>query len=217
MIHINNFSANVDEVYFPQLDIVGDIADTIENLGERLDGAGRWDFEYYRRVKVAVEAHVAEGSTGEGFPITPQTLVAKVREAMPEDGILTLDNGVYKIWFARNYKAYQPNTILLDNVLATMGAGLPSALGAKMVYPETKVMAICGDGGFMMNSQELETAVRLGMDVVVVILRDNAYGMIKWKQAGLGFEDFGLDYGNPDFVKYAEAYGAHGHRASLPS
>jgi acetolactate synthase-1/2/3 large subunit len=131
---------------------------------------------------------------------------------MPDNGIIALDNGVYKIWFARNYKAYQPNTVLLDNALATMGAGLPSAMGAKIIYPDRKVISICGDGGFMMNSQELETAVRLKMDLVVIILCDNAYGMIKWKQAGMGFKSFGLDYGNPDFVKYAESYGASGHK-----
>jgi acetolactate synthase-1/2/3 large subunit len=93
-----------------------------------------------------------------------------------------------------------------------MGAGLPSAIAAKMVHPDRKVMAICGDGGFMMNSQELETAVRLKLDLVVVILRDNAYGMIKWKQSNMGFDNFALDYGNPDFVKYAESYSAHGYR-----
>jgi acetolactate synthase-1/2/3 large subunit len=93
-----------------------------------------------------------------------------------------------------------------------MGAGLPSAMAAKLVEPDKKVMAICGDGGFMMNSQELETAVRLGMDLVVLVLRDDGYGMIKWKQADMGFDNWGLDYGNPDFVKYAESYGAHGHR-----
>jgi acetolactate synthase-1/2/3 large subunit len=123
-----------------------------------------------------------------------------------------LDNGVYKIWFARNYLAYQPNTILLDNALATMGAGLPSAMLAAMIYPKRKVMSICGDGGFMMNSQELETAVRLGLNMVVLILNDNSYGMIRWKQAGSGFSDWGLEYNNPDFVRYAEAYGAIGHR-----
>ncbi len=108
--------------------------------------------------------------------------------------------------------ARQPNTVLLDNALATMGAGLPSAMAARLVYPDRKVMVICGDGGFMMNSQELETAVRLNMNLVVLILRDDAYGMIKWKQAKMGFADFGLDLSNPDFVKYAQSYGAHGHR-----
>ena len=131
---------------------------------------------------------------------------------MPNDGIICLDNGVYKIWFARNYRTYVANTLLLDNALATMGAGLPSAMMAAMLYPKRRVMAVCGDGGFMMNSQEMETAVRLGLNITVLILNDGSYGMIRWKQANMGFKDWGLTYGNPDFVKYAEAYGAIGHR-----
>ena len=131
---------------------------------------------------------------------------------MPPDGVIALDNGTYKIWFARNYLTKQPNTVLLDNALATMGAGLPSAMMVAMLYPERHVMSICGDGGFMMNSQELETAVRLGLNLVVLILRDDAYGMIRWKQAAQGLPDWGLEYGNPDFVAYAESYGAFGHR-----
>ena len=121
---------------------------------------------------------------------------------------------MYKIWFARNYRTYVANTLLLDNALATMGAGLPSAMMAKLLYPERRVMAVCGDGGFMMNSQELETAVRLGLDLVVLILDDSSYGMIRWKQAVDNFPDFGLTFGNPDFVKYAEAYGAKGSRVT---
>jgi acetolactate synthase-1/2/3 large subunit len=100
----------------------------------------------------------------------------------------------------------------LDNALATMGAGLPSAMAAKLVHPEHKVIAVCGDGGFMMNSQEIETALRLKVDLVVVILNDNSYGMIKWKQHGMDLPEWGLDFGNPDFVKYAESYGAKGFR-----
>jgi acetolactate synthase-1/2/3 large subunit len=142
----------------------------------------------------------------------PQRIVADVRTAMPDDGIIALDNGVYKIWFARNYRAKKPNTVLLDNALASMGAGLPSAMAAHLVFPNKAVTAICGDGGFMMNSQELETAVRLDMHLTVVIIRDDGYGMIKWKQANMKFDNFGLDYGNPDFVKYAESYGANGYR-----
>ena len=131
---------------------------------------------------------------------------------MPEDGIVCLDNGMYKIWFARNYRTHVANTLLLDNALATMGAGLPSAIAAKLLNPERRVMAVCGDGGFMMNSQELETAVRLKLDLVVLIVEDSAYGMIRWKQAVDRFPDFGMTFGNPDFVAYAEAYGATGHR-----
>ncbi len=212
VIHINHFFAQVDEVYFPQLEVVADIASSIEQITEKLAPQDCWDFSYFQRVKQEVDSHVEDKSQNASFPIIPQYLVSQVRNIMPEDGIIALDNGVYKIWFARNYKAFSPNTVLLDNALATMGAGFPSAIGAKMVFPERKVLAICGDGGFMMNSQELETAVRLQLNLVLIVLRDNAYGMIKWKQAGMGFQDFGLDYGNPDFVKYAQSYGAHGHR-----
>jgi acetolactate synthase I/II/III large subunit len=164
----------------------------------------------YRKAEVE---HTDKLAADARFPIFPPHLVSQVRECMPHDGIICLDNGVYKIWFARGYCAYLPNTVLLDNALATMGAGLPSAMMSAMLYPDRKVMAICGDGGFMMNSQEMETAVRLGLNLTVLILNDSSYGMIRWKQANMGFEDWGLTYGNPDFVKYAESYGASGHRA----
>ncbi|MEM1090003.1 MAG: acetolactate synthase large subunit [Pseudomonadota bacterium] len=212
VIHINFNSAEVDEVYFPQLEVVGDIATTLDSITKNISKSDEWDFEYYMKVRDQVLASIADGADDEGFPTKPQRMVADVRRAMPQDGIIALDNGMYKIWFARNYRAYEPNTVLLDNALATMGAGLPSAMMAAMLFPERKVMAICGDGGFMMNSQELETAVRYKLNLAVLILRDDAYGMIKWKQEGGGFENWGLDYGNPDFVKYAESYGAVGHR-----
>jgi acetolactate synthase-1/2/3 large subunit len=156
-------------------------------------------------------------SDADAFPIKPQRLVRDMRQVVPEDGIIALDNGMYKIWFARNYPAYQPNTVLLDNALASMGAGLPSAMAAALLYPKRKVVAVCGDGGFLMNSQELETAVRIGLNLVVVILRDDGYGMIKWKQEAMNLESFGLEFKNPDFVKYAEAYGATGHRVNRTS
>jgi acetolactate synthase-1/2/3 large subunit len=212
VIHINYFPAQVDEVYFPELNVVGDIADSIYRLAEQLEECKNWDFSYFKRIKIELESQLKDRSEETQYPVLPQHLVKQVRRAMPEDGIIALDNGIYKIWFARNYKAYSSNTVILDNALATMGAGFPSAMAAKIVFPEKKVMAICGDGGFMMNSQEIETAVRLKLDLVVLILRDNAFGMIKWKQAEKGFKDFGLDFENPDFVQYAESYGAHGHR-----
>ncbi|MFQ5510593.1 MAG: acetolactate synthase large subunit [Candidatus Krumholzibacteriia bacterium] len=212
VIHLNFESASVDAVYFPQVSAVGDIANTIWQITERITKQKLWDFSYFMKVRECVEAHLLEG-TGDGrFPMYPQRIVADVRRVMPSNGIIALDNGVYKIWFARNYKAHQTNTVILDNALATMGAGLPSAMAAHLVCPGRRIMAICGDGGFMMNSQELETAVRLEMNLLVLILRDDAYGMIKWKQAGMGLPAFGLDYGNPDFVKYAESYGARGYR-----
>lgn len=212
VIHVNFFSAKVDDVYFPQWEVIGDIGNAIWQMKEKIRPQSYWDFAYFQQVKKQIEAHLARDADDTRFPIIPQRIVAEVRRVMPDDGIIALDNGMYKIWFARNYKAYQQNTVLLDNALATMGAGLPSAMAAKMIYPERRVMAICGDGGFMMNSQELETAVRLGLDLVVLILNDNGYGMIKWKQRALGLADFGLDFGNPDFVKYVESYGARGQR-----
>jgi acetolactate synthase I/II/III large subunit len=212
VIHINFFPAQVDEVYFPQLNVIGDIASSVEHITRHLTYMNNWDFSYYDRIKEEVESHLTKYSKDNRFPILPQRLVHLIRKELPDDGIMTLDNGVYKIWFARNYKSYQPNTLLLDNALASMGAGLPSAMLAKLVNSDKKVISICGDGGFMMNSQELETAVRMDLNLVVIILNDSAYGMIKWKQEGMGFENFGLDYKNPDFVKYAESYGAIGHR-----
>ena len=212
VIHVNFSPSEVDEVYFPQLELVGDIASSFERLAERLEPQPGHEFDYFMRVRDEVQAHIAERADDDSFPLLPQRIVADVRAVMPPDGIVALDNGTYKIWFARNYPARQSNTVLLDNALATMGAGLPSAMMTSMMYPDRRVMAICGDGGFMMNSQELETAVRLGLDLTVLILRDDAYGMIRWKQADAGLPDWGLGYGNPDFVDYAGSYGAAGHR-----
>ena len=212
VIHINFFPAEIDQIYFPQLNIVGDIAVSVQRLSQAIKDKSNWDLSYFKMVQEEVESHLSTYSKDSRFPILPQRLVHIVREVLPEDGIVTLDNGIYKIWFARNYKCYLPNTLLLDNALATMGAGLSSAMLAKFINPDKKVISVCGDGGFMMNSQELETAVRLRLNMVVVILNDSSYGMIKWKQEGMGFDSFGLDYENPDFVKYAESYGAKGHR-----
>ena len=212
VIHLNFSSAVVDPVYFPQVEVVGDIANAIWQIGEALSVQDHWDFSRFDEIREHAEEYLLKGSEDDRFPIYPQRLVAEVRKCVEGRGIVALDNGIYKIWFARNFKAYSPNTMLLDNALATMGAGLPSAIAAKLVHPERTVTAVCGDGGFMMNSQELETAVRLGLDISILVLRDDAYGMIKWKQTNMGLTEFGLDYGNPDFVKYAESYGAQGHR-----
>jgi acetolactate synthase-1/2/3 large subunit len=212
VMHINFDSAAVDPVYFPQLEVIGDIANSIWQIKEKIKPQDSWTLDFYRDVHDAYIAHREASEDDNRFPILPERFVREIRKAMPKDGIVTLDNGIYKIWFARNYPAYLPNTVLLDNALATMGAGLPSAIAAKLVYPEKAVITVCGDGGFMMNSQELETAVRLNLHIVVIILRDDAYGMIKWKQANMKFETYGLDYGNPDFVKYVESYGGKGWR-----
>lgn len=212
VIHVNFNSASVDDVYFPQIEVIGDIADSIKRLTRKLKKKRSWDFSYFRKIRKAFEDHVKEFSRDPSFPMDPRRLVSDMRQAVAEDGIIALDNGMYKIWFARNYPAYGPNTVLLDNALATMGAGLPSAMAAKLIYPHRQVVAVCGDGGFLMNAQELETAVRLQLNLVIVLLRDDCYGMIEWKQRGQGLKDFGLRFGNPDFVLFAEAHGAHGCR-----
>lgn len=214
VIHLNFTSARVDEIYFPQLEVIGDIANAVWQLSERVTPSSHWDFSYAHRIKAQLDEHLLQHIEDNHFPILPQRLVADVRRAMPDDGIVALDNGMYKLWFSRNYRCYERQALLVDNALATMGAGLPSAIAAKIISPLRKVIAVCGDGGFMMNSQELETAVRLQLDLVILVLNDNGFGMIKWKQDAAGLPSFGLGYGNPDFVKYAESYGAKGYRVS---
>ena len=212
VIHINFSPARVDPVYFPQAEVVGDIANSVWQLLDAIKPQSHWDFSEFRKISSALGNHIATVDRRDTVPITPQQLVCEIAEVMGDEGILSLDNGLYKIWFARNFKATQRNGILLDNALASMGAGLPVAMAASMVHPDKPVLAICGDGGFMMNSQELETAVRMQLNIVVVILRDDGYGMIRWKQKDMAMEDFGLGFSNPDFVMYAQSYGATGHR-----
>ncbi len=213
VVHVGYTPANVDQVYFPHAEVVGDVGPSLELLADRVEGklhnAGA-----LLSLRDGILARIADRAEEDRWPPTPQRLVHDVRQVIPADGIVALDNGMYKIWFARNYRTYVANTLLLDNALATMGAGLPSAMMAAMLHPDRRVLAVCGDGGFMMNSQEMETAVRLRLNLVVLVLDDGAYGMIRWKQAVDDFPDFGLTFGNPDFVRYAESYGAKGTRVT---
>jgi acetolactate synthase I/II/III large subunit len=211
VLHVGYLPATVEEVYFPHAELVGDVGPSLGLLADRVEGklpkAGA-----LLPLREQILARIAERAEESRYPLTPQRIVHDVRQVMPEDGMVCLDNGMYKIWFARNYRTRVANTLLLDNALATMGAGLPSAIMAAMLNPTRRVLAVCGDGGFMMNSQELETAVRLKLNLVVLILQDNAYGMIRWKQATDGYPDFGMTFGNPDFVAYANSYGINGSR-----
>ena len=209
VIHIGYVPATVEAVFFPHAEVVGDVGPSLALLADRLEGKLE-NATALLPLREQILARLADRATESRFPLTPQRIVHDVRQVIPEDGIVCLDNGMYKIWFARNYRTRMANTLLLDNALATMGAGLPSAMMASILYPGRRVLAVCGDGGFMMNSQELETAVRLRLNLVVLILQDNAYGMIRWKQAVESFADWGLSFGNPDFAKYAESYGAKG-------
>ena len=209
VLHVGYLPATVEEVFFPQAEVVGDVGASLKLLADRLEGrlthAGA-----LLPLREDILAHIADRAEENRFPPTPQRIVHDVREVMPQDAIVCLDNGMYKIWFARNYRTSVANTLLLDNALATMGAGLPSAIAAAMLHPQRRVLAVCGDGGFLMNAQEMETAVRLRLDLVVLVVRDDAYGMIRWKQAVDGFPDFGMTFGNPDFIAYARAHGAEG-------
>jgi acetolactate synthase I/II/III large subunit len=211
VLHVGYLPATVEEVYFPHAELIGDIGPSLALLADRLETklprAGA-----LLPLRERILAHITDRAEESRYPLTPQRIVHDVRRVMPEDGIVCLDNGMYKIWFARNYRTRVANTLLLDNALATMGAGLPSAIMAATLYPTRRVLAVCGDGGFMMNSQELETAGRLALKLVVLILQDNAYGMIRWKQGVDGFPDFGMTFCNPDFVAYAKAYGLKGSR-----
>jgi len=207
IINVDFAEAAVDKYYNPAIDIIGDISCSLRQLGEMV--TPRKNNGSFRAVREFLDRKLSLAFNKQ-YPLTPQEVVCHVREVLSPQDILTLDNGIYKLWFSRLYRTYRPNTFLLDNALATMGAGLSSGIMAKMLRPGLNVLAVVGDGGFMMNSQELETALRYNVPLVVLILNDNAFGFIKWEQQAKGFPGFALDYSNPDFVRYAESYGAVG-------
>lgn len=209
ILHLDFKPAEPDECYLPTFQAIGDISYALWALQAPLAGH-RFATEYYKNLRERITRIFAEDYLDASYPLIPQRIVHDVRQVMGREDIVTLDNGIYKLWFARQYQTYAPNTLLLDNALATMGAGLPSAMAAKLLSPDKKVLAVCGDGGFMMNSQEMITCVKENIPVVVLLLNDNAYGFIEWKQKNAGLPDFGMKLQNPDFVKYAESYGALG-------
>ena len=211
IIHFNFYPADIDAVYKPHLEVVGDISYALWTMSEQIKPRD-WDFGRFYDVKKRLEKNIAEKITDTSFPVKPQRFVRELREAMPRNGILSLDNGMYKLWISRNYPAYEQNTVLLDNAFATMGAGLPVGMAAKLINPDTKVVVVAGDGGFLMNIGDLETAMRLKLDLVAIVLEDRGYGMITWKQEDMGLPPFGLSFNNPDFVALAESFGAKGVR-----
>jgi acetolactate synthase I/II/III large subunit len=205
-----DFVESVPDRYFnPIIEVIGDVASTITELASMVPE--KREFPFFKRTRYFIEEKI-NAAPEKKYPLLPQSVVQNVRKVLGREDITTLDNGIYKLWFSRLYKTYAPNTILLDNALATMGGGLPAGISAKLLYPERRVLAICGDGGFMMNCQELETAIRYRIPVVVLILNDNAFGFIKWGQKKMHFKDFGLDLGNPDFSLFAKSFGAEGFK-----
>ena len=216
VIHFHFRPATIDEVYFPHLEVVGDLNAAIDQLTDSLSKQPHWDLTPFQKVRAAVIEHIIESpySKSNAYPMNIQKVVRDARAVLAKDSVICLDTGMFKIWFARQFQSSEPTSVLMDNALATMGAGLPYAIGAKLVVPNKQVLAVCGDGGFMMNSQEMETAVRLGLHLVVLVLNDGQYGMIRWKQENEGLADFGMTYTNPDFVAYARSYGARGYRVN---
>lgn len=211
LIHLNFSPASTDLVYSPDHEIIGDIANAIWQLTEKITPQKHWDHTVFKQVKSLIEENLNNSD------FSPFALITSLRECMGDDDIVALDNGMYKLWFARHYETYSPNTLLLDNALATMGAGLPSAIAAKLVNPNRRVVAVIGDGGFMMSLPDLETAKRLKLDLTIIVLRDNRFGMIDWKQRSHNYPSFGLNFSNPDFIKLAEAYGLNGYNLDKPS
>lgn len=207
IINIDFVDSIPDRYFNPDVEVIGDIASSIREIAARIPGKRK--FPFFENTRVFIEEKI-NSPFRKGYPPLPQEIVQSVRKVLGREDIISLDNGIYKLWFSRLYKAYAPNTVLLDNALATMGAGVSAGLVAKLLHPERRVLAVCGDGGFMMNCQELETAIRYKIPLVILILNDNAFGFIKWKQKKMHFEDFALDYGNPDFVRFAESFGAKG-------
>lgn len=216
VIHLNPFAAHGDPVYFPQHQIVGDMAAALEGLTAALEPNPAWDHGPLLRAGEAMQKSIAIGSQDASAPAKPQYLVRVLREFMRDTDVLSLDNGIHMLWVTRNYGAYEPNTMLIDHALGSMGISLPAAITAKLVHPDRRVVVVTGDGGFMMNSQELETAVRLRLNLIVVVFNDNGLGMIRMKQMADGYGQIGVDFKNPDFVTYANSFGAYGHRLEDP-
>lgn len=214
VIHVNYFSSTAKDVYEPTHEVIGDISNTISLLTEKIKVNSLWNFSYFYKVRDALKKYIAQSVQAKDFPLRPERIIEDISKVFSKEDMLALDNGMYKIYFSRNLTIQNPNGMLLDNALATMGAGLPSGMALKILYPKQKVLVVAGDGGIMMSIGDLETAVRLKLDLVVLILDDSGYGMISWKQKKMNLADFGLSFGNPDFVKLAESFGATGHKVS---
>ena len=217
VIHLNPYPAQGAPNYFPQHQVVGEMAAALNGINEQLVKNPKWDHSVMFKAAVEMQKSIHKADAINTFPAHPGYIISTLRNFMDEHDILSVDNGVHMMWATRNFSAHQPNTMLIDHALGSMGISLPAAIAAKLVNPERKVVVVSGDGGFMMNSQELETAVRLGLDLIVCIFNDSGLGMIEMKQMASGYEHFGVNFKNPDMVKYAESFGAHGIRLDDPS
>ncbi|MBD2465624.1 acetolactate synthase large subunit [Oscillatoria sp. FACHB-1407] len=211
IIHIDATPAEVDSSYIPLAEVVGDISDSLEEILKRADRTGKPN-PYAVELRAEIRADYEEYATDDGFPIKPQKLIYDLRQVMGPEDIVISDVGAHKMWMARHYHCDRPNTCIISNGFAAMGIAIPGAIAAKLVAPQRKVVAVTGDGGFMMNSQELETALRIGTPFVTIIFNDGGYGLIEWKQINHFGESAFIRFSNPDFVKFAESMGLKGYR-----
>ena len=210
IIHLDVRSAHIHSLYQPQVQVVGDISDSLEKIAVRCHRENEPEL-FFRLKKLMLEDYSAAESD-DGFPIKPQRVLHDIRQVLGQEDILISDVGAHKMWIGRQYNCYHPNTCIISNGFASMGISVPGAIAAKLIYPEKKVLAVSGDGGFMMNCQEMEAALRIGVPIVVMIFNDSGYGLIRWKQEDHFGSSCFTDFTNPDFVKFAESMGAKGYR-----
>ena len=214
IIHADFLPAEIDEHYHPETEVVGDLAHTLWMLNERVDANGGLEFDLSlqkaTRETMKKELAMYKDDVTEG-KIKPQKVLWDVREFLDAEDIVLSDVGAHKMWIARHYQCHEPNTCLIPNGFCSMGFALPGAIAADLVYPQKRILAICGDAGFMMNVQEMETARRLNSDIVVMVWEDNMYGLIAWKQQNHFGKHTELSFGNPDWKQLAAAFGWHGH------
>jgi acetolactate synthase I/II/III large subunit len=215
IIHIHRFPAEVDRHYNVAVGLQADIGHSLDALAGALD----CHFENQTanlQIRELLAKELAQGTSDNRFPMAPARIVADTRAAMRRDDIVLVDTGALKMWMARLYRTYAPNTCLISNGLSTMAWTLPGAIGAKVARPDARILVATGDGGFLMNSQEIETALRERIPMVILIWVDDAYGLISWKMDLELGHHVDTTFGNPDFVAYAESFGAVGYEIRSP-
>jgi acetolactate synthase-1/2/3 large subunit len=209
IINVDASPAEVDTHYIPEIGMIGDIKDSLKRLAKRCTGhSDNKVAKLHDKIADELNAHADDNS----YPPKPQKIISDLRAAMNDEDIVISDVGAHKMWMARMFQAEQPNTCIISNGFASMGIALPGTIAAKLIYPEKNILAVAGDSGFMMNSQEVETAMRLGLNITVLIFNDNKYGLIEWHQLREYGRSSNIDVGNADFVKFAESFGAKGYR-----
>ncbi len=215
VVHVDVSPAEVDAHYIVDVGVLGDISLSLDQIGE---GISSFDLQWAKQSREKVQAAFeAEWGTAETWPLRPQHIVRELRNALSADDLVICDVGAHKLWMARMFPCEAPNSCVISNGFAAMGIALPGALAGKLLFPKRNVIAVTGDAGFLMNSQELETAVRLRLPIVILIWRDDGYGVIRWRQQLRFGRTSGVDFGNPDFAAYAQTFGAVGFRVEGPS